>query len=151
MRAGVTGLCFSSILSVWNVRKNFSQQITFKKQTLCYITSVYPGGSLEPFLGLSWQVDLKVIVSALRNPIVAKVEDTVDPRRQGWSCSNLPRTLDNKGDAIYSAFPWGKKHDKVNRWSWNSRLVISRNSLALRQNPCYYWFLYPLVMFFMRR
>ena len=47
------------------------------------------------------------------NPNVAKVEDAVDPRRQGWSCTCLPRTLGNKGDAVSSAFPVGKKHGKL--------------------------------------
>ena len=45
-------------------------------------------------------------------PIVAKVEDAADPRRQGRSRSELLRTLGNKGDAVSSAFPKGKKHDK---------------------------------------
>ena len=38
-------------------------------------------------------------------PNVAKAEDAVDPRRQGRSRSSLLRALDNKGDAVSSAFP----------------------------------------------
>jgi len=42
------------------------------------------------------------------NPNVAKVEDAPAPRRKGWSCSILPRTLDNAGDGVSSAFPSGQ-------------------------------------------
>ena len=38
-------------------------------------------------------------------PNVAKVEGAADPRRQGYSCSNLPQALDNAGNAVPSAFP----------------------------------------------
>ena len=47
------------------------------------------------------------------NPNVAKVEGAAGPRRQGYSCSNLPQALDNAGDAVSSAFPKGKKHDNI--------------------------------------
>ena len=42
------------------------------------------------------------------HPNVAKVEGAADPRRQGYSCSNLPQALDNAGNAVPSAFPQGK-------------------------------------------
>ena len=57
----------------------------------------------------------------------------------------------NKGDAVPSTFLKGRKNDKLNGLTWYSHLVISRNSLELRQDPCYYCFLEPLVMFFMQR
>jgi hypothetical protein len=43
-------------------------------------------------------------------PIVAKVEDAAGPRHQGCSCSRLPQSLDNAGDAVSSDFPEGKQH-----------------------------------------
>ncbi len=45
----------------------------------------------------------------------------------------------------------GRKHDKLNGLTRSSHLVISRNCLVLRQNPCYYCFLEPLVMFSMQQ
>ena len=57
----------------------------------------------------------------------------------------------NSGDAVPSTFPKGRKHDKLNGLTWNSHLVIFRNSLELRQDPCYYCFLEPLVMFFVQQ
>ena len=45
----------------------------------------------------------------------------------------------------------GRKHDKLNGLTWNSHLLISGESLELRQDPCYYCFPEPLVMFFMQR
>jgi len=48
------------------------------------------------------------------SPNVAKVEDAADPRRRGWSCSHLPRALDNAGDAVSSAFPKGKQQAEKN-------------------------------------
>jgi hypothetical protein len=62
----------------------------------------------------------------------------------------LPRTLDNAGDAVSSAFPKGKKHDKLNGSPWNSPLAISKNSWQLNQKLFYYCFLEHLVMFFMQ-
>ena len=44
-------------------------------------------------------------IARCMNPNVAKVEGAADPRRQGYSCSNLPQALDNAGDAVPSAFP----------------------------------------------
>jgi len=41
----------------------------------------------------------------------------------------------NEGDAVPSIFPKGRKHDKLNGLTWNSHLVILRNSLELRQDP----------------
>ena len=57
----------------------------------------------------------------------------------------------NSGDAVASTFQKGRKHDKMNGFTWNSHSLISRNSLKLQQEPCYYGFLEPLVMFFMQR
>jgi len=34
------------------------------------------------------------------NPIVTKFEGAADPRRQGCSCSNLPKALDNAGSVF---------------------------------------------------
>jgi len=49
------------------------------------------------------------------NPcIVAKVEDAAGPRHQGCSCSRLPQSLDNAGDAVSSAFPEGKQYGEKN-------------------------------------
>ncbi|OQY11176.1 MAG: hypothetical protein B6I30_07290 [Desulfobacteraceae bacterium 4572_187] len=39
------------------------------------------------------------------HPNVAKVEGAADPRRQGFSCSNLPQALDNAEYAVPSVFP----------------------------------------------
>ncbi len=50
------------------------------------------------------QTDITLTLQKLRMPQVQDV--------QGWSCSRLPRTLGNAGDAVSSAFPQGKKHDK---------------------------------------
>jgi len=57
---------------------------------------------------------------------VAKVEDVSDPRRQGWSRSHLLRTLENKGDGVSSAFPWGKQHGEKRYlfgYHWQSNSV----------------------------
>ena len=53
--------------------------------------------------GNSALLDSNIII-----PNVAKVEGAADPRRQRCSCSNLPQSLDNAGDAVPSAFPKGK-------------------------------------------
>jgi hypothetical protein len=45
----------------------------------------------------------------------------------------------------------GRKHDKLNGLTWSTHLVIARNRLELRQDPCYYCFLEPLVMFSVQR
>ena len=70
----------------------------------------------------------------LLNPNVRKIEDAADPRRQGWSCSKLPRTLDNKGDAIPSTFPKGRKHDKSNGITPISLLLL------FSSNPCHVFY-----------
>jgi len=44
------------------------------------------------------------------NPSVTKVEDAAGPRHRGYSCSRLPQSLYNAGDAVSSAFPKGKQH-----------------------------------------
>ena len=46
------------------------------------------------------------------NPNAAKVEDTAGSRHQGRSCSHLLQGLDNKGDAVLSAFLKGRQHSK---------------------------------------
>ena len=74
------------------------------------------------------------------------------------SCSHLPRTLDNagrrsrakRGDAVHSAFPKGKKHDKIFLIHWSSPFVISINGRQFHRNHCLYCFYNPLGMFFMQ-
>jgi len=65
------------------------------------------------------------------NPIVAKVEDAAGPpaagstlrsdKHQGCSCSRLPQSLDNAGDAVSSAFPKGKQHGEKHPIIGNNR------------------------------
>jgi len=52
----------------------------------------------------------KITYRHLFDPNVAKVEDAAGPRHQDCSCSRLPQSLDNDGDAVSSAFPKGKQH-----------------------------------------
>jgi hypothetical protein len=93
-------------------------------------------------------------------PNVAKVEDATDLRRQGWATTELSRRqavvnyrepLTTKEMRYLRFSKSGRKQDKLNGLTWILHLVISRNSLELRQDPRYYCFPEPLVMFSMQR
>jgi len=76
-------------------------------------------------------------IRGVKGEAVVNYREPLTCLRQGFGPAG------NKGDAVPSTFP--------NGLTWNSHLVISKNSLELRQDPCYYCFLEPLVMFFMQR
>jgi len=84
-------------------------------------------------------------IRGVKGEAVVDYREPLTSLRQGFGPAG------NKGDAVPSTFPKGRKHDKLNGLAWNSHSVISRNSLELRQDSCYYCFLEPLVMFFMQR
>ena len=73
------------------------------------------------------------------DPDVAKVEDAVDPRHRGGSCSHIPRILDNEGDAASSTFLQGKKMTNLPD-SWNSLSVNSSNGCREGKKSSYHCF-----------
>jgi hypothetical protein len=84
-------------------------------------------------------------IRGVKGEAVVNYREPLTRLRQGFGPAG------NKGDAVPSTFPTGRKHDKLSGLTWNSHLVISRNNLELRQDPCYDCFLVPLVMVFMQR
>ena len=76
-------------------------------------------------------------------PNVAKVENAPGPQRQGWSRSNLLRTLDNKGDVVLSAFSESKYHGK--------KTTISGNNLGLRLDRSLCFASKPLLKLFYKK
>jgi predicted nucleic acid-binding protein len=92
----ISGIFFSGppsqILTAW---KNSKFQIVLSQEILKEYRRV--AVSLADKFTM---IDILPII----DPNVAKVEGAADPRRQGCSCSNLPQTLDNAGDAVPSAF-----------------------------------------------
>jgi hypothetical protein len=84
------------------------------------------------------------------NPIIAKVEDAAGPKHQGCSCSRLPQSLDNAGDAVSSAFPEGKQHGEKNFIIGNNRALYLDQSLKIAINPLFKLFYTNLTVLFMQ-
>jgi len=81
-------------------------------------------------------------------PIAAKVEDAAGPRHQGCSCSRLPQSLDNAGDAVSSAFPKGKQHGVKHPIIGNNRELYPDPSLNYAISPLSkLYYVNPIVLF----
>jgi hypothetical protein len=83
-------------------------------------------------------------------PVVAKVEDAAGSRHQGCSCSRLPQSLDNEGDAVSSAFPEGKQHGEKKPIIGNNRALYLDQSLKIATKLLYKLFYTNLTVLFMQ-
>jgi len=71
-------------------------------------------------------------IRGVKGEAVVNYREPLTSLRQGFGPAG------NEGDAVPSTFPKGRKYDKLNGITWNSHLVISRNSLELRQDPSFF-------------
>jgi hypothetical protein len=68
----------------------------------------------------------------------------------GCSCSRLPQSLDNAGDAVSSAFPEGKQHGAKKPIIGNNRALYLDQSLKIATNPLFKLFYTNLTVLFMQ-